>query len=265
MIWIALYLLVGVVAGIAAGLLGIGGGVVNVPALNWIFSAQGMPPNIAFHLAVGTSLATIIITSTSAFLTHYRNGNVYVSFGLKLAAAGVFSAILGAYLGSRLHADYLKPAFGAALILASIQLFLDLRPRRPGQMRFDWWVAASAGFSAGFLSGIFGIGGGIVAVPIMLWIGRFEPKRAVATSSLMVIFMGLSGAATYLATGWQTTREFAWSFGYLHLLALIFVAFSSIFTARLGAQIANRINPLWLKRAFAVLLVLVGLRFLAVF
>jgi len=263
MIWLIGYLGVGVFAGLAAGLLGVGGGIINVPALAWLFNLQSYPADLTFHLGLGTSLAIIVITGSSAATTHYRQGNVNASFGVKIAIAGVLGSVVGAYGASLLTSQILKPAFGVLLIFAGVQMLYSRNLAQSGQAREDWPTALTVGIVAGVVSGFFGVGGGVAAVPLMLWVARFEPKRAVGTSAMMVVFFGLFGGATYVVTGWEKTRELAWTFGYVHALALIFVALSSIFTARWGARLADRMNPLWLKRVFAVMLCLVGLRFIS--
>ncbi len=263
MLYVLLYLLTGVFAGLAAGLLGVGGGIVNVPALTWCFGAQGIPADPAFHLALGTSLATIVFTGGSAAWAHYRQGNVDFFFGLKIAFCGVFGSVCGSYLASRLTAVSLKPAFGVLLVATAVNLFFDRQTKHAGAERRSWTVAAVTGVLAGIAAGFFGVGGGVVAIPLMLWLGRFEPKRAVATSTVMIIVMGLCGSLTYVTTGRAVTRDIPWAFGYVHVLALIFIAASSIVTARLGAALAARIDARGLKRLFALMLLAVGVKFIS--
>ena len=261
MLYLLLYLLTGVFAGLAAGLLGVGGGIVNVPALTWCFGAQGMGADIAFHLALGTSLAAIIFTGASAAWAHHQRGNVDFPFGVKIAVGGIFGSIFGAHLASDLSATVLKPAFGVLLIASAIQMFLDKQPAGGGVERKTWPIAALTGVLAGVAAGFFGVGGGVVAIPLMMWIGRLAPKRAVATSTVMVVGMGLFGSLTYVYTGYAATRAVPWTIGYVHVLALIFIVASSIFTARQGTALAARIDPRGLKRLFALMLVAVGVKF----
>ena len=156
----------------------------------------------------------------------------------------------------------LKPAFGLLLIGVAVQLFLDQK-NRGGEERKTWPIAALTGLLAGLAAGFFGIGGGVVAIPLMMWLGRLAPKRAVATSTVMVVGMGLFGSLTYVSTGYAATRAVPWTIGYVHLLALIFIVLSSIFTARWGAALAARINPRGLKRLFALMLLAVGVKFVS--
>jgi uncharacterized protein len=261
MIFIALYVLVGVFAGLAAGLLGVGGGIVNVPALDHLFARQGISTDITFHLALGTSLAIIIVTSSSAVLGHHKRRKVDIPFALKAGFGGVGGAVLGGYLASLEPASVLRPAFGVLLIAAALKMFFEPMPKLDGERR-QTWLALAIGLASGLGSGFFGIGGGIVAVPLLIWLARMQPPVAVATSSLIIVILSIFGAATYAVTGWAVTTQVPHALGYIHLLALIFVAPISILTARLGVRLAHRINPLWLKRLFAAMLLVVGGRFL---
>lgn len=260
MLEILLYALVGTFAGLAAGLLGVGGGIVNVPALDLIFLRRGIEENLAFHLALGTSLAIIIVTSGSAVVGHYRKKMVDIGFGLRVGVAGIAGAVLGSVLASLLTADALKPAFGLLLVATAAKLLIDKTVAVPPQRR-GWIPAICIGLAAGLASGFFGIGGGIAGVPLLILVAGMSPPAAVATSSLVVCVLSLFGAATYAVTGHAATAHLAHTIGYVHLIALIFVAPLSILTARLGVSLAHAINPLWLKRLFAVMLLVVGGRF----
>ncbi|HPM78832.1 MAG TPA: sulfite exporter TauE/SafE family protein, partial [bacterium] len=195
MIWILLYLLVGLAAGLVAGLLGVGGGIINVPALNLIFTTLGYDAAHTFHLAIGTSLGIIIFTSASAAYTHYRNGNINLPYALKISLIGIGGSVLGAYLAGLLPGTSLKPLFGGLLCFAGLQMLLDRQSQRPGELRTGWKSAGFIGVVAGLIAGFFGVGGGVAAVPLMLWLSRFEPKIAVATSSVVVVAFALFGTA----------------------------------------------------------------------
>jgi len=255
------YLLVGTFAGLWGGLLGVGGGIINVPGLDLIFGRQGIEANLAFHLALGTSLAIIVFTSAGAFHTHYKLGKVDLPFAWRVALSGVAGSVVGGYLASILTARQLKPAFGVLVIVAALKLLSENKVVA-GSSRPSRRSAAPIGLAAGLVSGFLGVGGGIVAVPLLIWITRLPPPRAVATSSAVVTVLGLVGAITYALTGRGKTAEIPWTIGYVHLVALLFVAPISILTARLGARLTHAINQLWLKRIFALMLLFVGGRFL---
>ncbi len=260
MTYALIYLVVGIFAGLTAGLLGIGGGIVNVPALDIIFARQGISPEITFHMALGTSLAIIVITSSSAAYAHYRKGKINIRFAWRTGLSGVGGAVLGGYLASLQPASVLEPAFGGLLILAGVRLLTDRLPEG-GQERSDFRLAALIGIVSGVGSGFFGVGGGIIAVPLLIWLVRMSPLNAVATSSMIIVMLSIFGAGTYAVTGFHVTADIPYALGYVHLLALIFVAPLSILTARLGVWVAHKIDPLWLKRLVAGMSFVVGGRF----
>ncbi|NLH47837.1 MAG: sulfite exporter TauE/SafE family protein [Myxococcales bacterium] len=260
MIYLLIYVFTGIFAGLAAGLLGVGGGIVNVPALDFIFCRQGIDPDVSFHLALGTSLAIIVFTSASAAYAHWRRGTVDVGFGWRAGLGGIVGSVVSSFAAAHLQFTILKPAFALFLIFAAVRLLTEkeIRGREP---RGGPWLAVVVGFLAGLLAGFFGVGGGIIAIPLMLWIARFDPPQALATSNLIIVLVGIFGSFTYLYTGWTVTAAIPHAAGYVHLLALIFVAPLSILTARLGVRLAHAIDSLWLKRLFALMLFAVGWRF----
>jgi uncharacterized membrane protein YfcA len=259
--YVLLYALTGAAAGLVAGLLGVGGGIVNVPVLHAVFKHQGVENDLSFHLALGTSLAAIVFTAASACYAHHQQGEVDVRFGLRIGASGVLGSVVGSYLAAQLTSAVLEPFFGLLLVAAAIQLLVNKQPAQSKRL-VDPRAAYGIGVAAGLLSGFFGVGGGVVAVPLMIWIARFEPARAVATSTLMIVILGAAGAVTYVATGWHSAAAVPWSFGFVHGLALLFLTPTSILTARYSAGWAHRLNPLWLKRMFAVMLLFVAADFL---
>jgi uncharacterized membrane protein YfcA len=255
-----LYLLTGLFAGVVAGLLGVGGGLINVPILDFLFRRQGVAADASFHLALGTSLAAIVFTAASAAWAHHRRGKVDVGFGWRAGVGGLAGAVLGGYVASLLPAATLKPAFAALLVAAAAELLRSQSVHAPGATGGAgkaYWIGALAGVVAGF----FGIGGGIVAVPLLLWWARFDPPRAIATSTLMIVILGAGGAATYVFADWRETAGVPYAAGGVHLLALIFLAPAAIITAPVGAALGHRINPLRLKQLFALALLLVAGRF----
>ncbi|MDP8223595.1 MAG: sulfite exporter TauE/SafE family protein [Candidatus Lernaella stagnicola] len=260
MLSVLLFLLVGIFAGFAAGLLGVGGGIINVPALDWIFLRQGIDPSVTFHMALGTSLAIVVVTSSSAVFGHHKRRMIIFPVAWRAGVAGIAGVVLGGCAASLLSAEILRPAFGVLMLVAAIKLFVEKTPEGDGE-HMGKSLALAIGFGAGVASGFFGIGGGIIAVPLFIWLGRLNPRHAVATSSLMIVIIATFGAGTYVATGYQVTADVPHSLGYVHWLALIFVAPLSILTARLGVWIAHTIDPRWLKALFAVALFIVGIRF----
>ncbi|MAR91129.1 MAG: hypothetical protein CML06_09665 [Pseudomonadales bacterium] len=250
-----IYPVLGVVAGLAAGLLGVGGGLIIVPVLIYAFSLQGFSDAVLTHMAVGTSLATIIITSAGSVYQHHRKGAVlwpvltWFALGLALGALG------GAKLADALHGRLLQILFGGFAILMAIKMAINVTPKAsrslPGPLGLT-----GVGAVIGAVSAIFGIGGGSLSVPFLTWC-NVKMQQAVGTSAAGGMPIALAGAAGFVLTGWDEPVP-AYSLGYVYLPALLGVAITSLLFAQVGARLAHRLPAATLKKIFAVLLVVVG-------
>jgi uncharacterized membrane protein YfcA len=255
-----LYLALGAVAGVLAGLFGVGGGLVIVPVLVFSFAAQGIDASVLTHLAVGTSLATIVFTSINAVREHQRKGAVLWSIFAWMTLGILGGAGIGALTAAQIEGPMLQKIIGVFAIIIAIQMGLDLRPKAsrgvPGKPGLTL-----AGVFIGWASAIFGIGGGSLTVPFLTW--RSVPiQQAVATSSATGLPIALSSALAFMLVGWNVPNLPQWSLGYVYLPAMVGIAITSMFFARFGARLAHRLPPRLLKRLFALLLLCVGLRFL---
>ncbi|MGQ7959833.1 sulfite exporter TauE/SafE family protein [Pseudomonas sp. SP16.1] len=255
-----LYLLLGAAAGVLAGLFGVGGGLIIVPVLVFSFASQGMPAEVLTHLAVGTSLATIVFTSINSLLEHQRKGAVRWPLFRWLTLGILFGAALGALSAAAIHGEYLQKIIGVFALVIAVQMALDLKPRAEGTVPGRPLLAAAGGV-IGWASAIFGIGGGSLTVPFLVW--RSVPmQQAVATSAACGLPIAIAGALSFVATGWGNPQLPPWSVGFVYLPALVGIAVTSMFFARIGARLAHRLSPRLLKRLFALLLFSVGLSFL---
>ncbi|MDA7088888.1 sulfite exporter TauE/SafE family protein [Pseudomonas sp. SA3-5] len=257
---ILLYLVLGAAAGVLAGLFGVGGGIIIVPVLVFSFAAQGFDPNVLTHLAVGTSLATIVFTSVNSVLEHHRRGAVRWHIFVWMTLGILLGAALGAMTAAAIKGPQLQKIIGVFAILVSLQMALDLRPKAissvPGKL-----VLTVAGGVIGWASAIFGIGGGSLNVPFLTW--RSVPmQQAVATSAACGLPIAVAGALTFMWLGWDSPQLPQWSLGFVYLPAMAGIAFTSMFFARFGARLAHRLSPRLLKRLFALLLFSVGVNFL---
>ncbi|WP_061288386.1 sulfite exporter TauE/SafE family protein [Azotobacter vinelandii] len=255
-----LYLPLGAVAGVLAGLFGIGGGIIIVPVLVFSFTAQGFDPAVLTHLAVGTSLATIVFTSINSVIAHHRRGAVLWPLFVWLTAGILVGAVLGSLTAAAIQGPMLQKIIGVFAIAVGLQMGLDLKPRAsrgvPGKS-----ALGLAGVVIGWASAIFGIGGGSLTVPFLTW--RSVPMpQAVATSAACGLPIALCSALSFMAVGWSETHLPAWSLGFVYLPALLGIAATSMFFARFGANLAHRLPPRLLKRLFALQLSAVGLYFL---
>jgi len=255
-----MYLLLGACSGVLAGLFGIGGGLVIVPVLVFVFTAQGIAHNVLTHLAVGTSLAAIFFTSINSVLAHNKKQSVMWSKVIWLGAGVLFGSAFGGVTAAYIPGEYLQKIIGVFALLMSFQMFSGWRPSMQST-HLSKSVMTFSGGVIGWASAIFGIGGGSLMVPFLTWKG-VGIKRAVATSAACGLPIALSGALSFIYMGWQQEALPQYSIGFVYLPALFAIALTSFFFARLGAKLAHQMNPVMLKRLFALLLVIVGFIFL---
>jgi len=250
----------GVVAGLLAGLFGVGGGLIMVPALAFVLPLQGVGPDVVMQVAIGTSLAVISATSVSSMLAHHRRQGVVWPVFLRFAPGLAAGAVAGAFVAHLLPGLVLQRIVGIGAILVAIQMFLDRKPVS------DLGVPGFAGlFSAGsvigLLSALIGIGGGSLTVPFLTWRG-VPIRQAVGTAAACGLPIAWAGAAGFIAAGWSVAGRPEFSFGYVVLPAFAAIAVASVATAPVGARLAHRLPPRMLKRAFAVLLLSIGVTLL---
>lgn len=255
-----LYLLLGGLAGVLAGLFGIGGGIVIVPVLVLSFSAQGFDPSVLTHMAVGTSLATIVFTSINSILAHHRKGAVHWPVALWISAGIVFGVWLGSLTAAAIQGPMLQKIIGVFALLVAAQMAWNIQPKTSVGLPQPRTLSLVGGV-IGWASAIFGIGGGSLTVPYLVWRG-FSIQQAVATASACGFPIALGGAISFVWIGWSEAPLPPWSLGFVYLPALLGIAFTSMYCARIGANLAHRLPPRLLKRLFAALLASVGLYFL---
>ncbi|MBF0481262.1 MAG: sulfite exporter TauE/SafE family protein [Desulfovibrionaceae bacterium] len=255
LVW-ALYPVFGLIAGILAGLLGVGGGIVVVPALVFIFSVQGLPAGHVMQMALGTSLGTIMFTSISSFRAHHRRGAVDWGIVKAIAPGILLGTFSGSYLAARLSTDVLKGFFGVFLLYVATQMLLDVRPK-PSRELPGLPGLTGAGLIIGAVSSLAGIGGGTLTVPFMTWCNT--PMRlAVGTAAAIGFPIALAGTAGYLVNGLGAANLPDYHLGFIYLPALAGVSAASVLTAPLGARLAHALPVSALKRFFAVFLYLVA-------
>lgn len=248
----------GLLAGLLGGMLGIGGGIVIVPALLLLFEARGLDPSLAAPMAVATSLCSIIFTSLSAARAQIRRGAVAWPVVRRWAAFLILGSSSSGQIALLFPRGTLPLFIGSFLALAAIVMFANWRPPAhrslPGRAG-----SAGIGYGAGLLSGLAGIGGGNVIVPTLVYF-NVPVLRAAATASTLGVPIALFGSLGYLWAGWQQPGLPAASAGFIHLPAAAAIITLSVFAAPVGVALAHRLPATALKRIFALLLMAAALR-----
>lgn len=258
---LAAYLVTGLLSGLIAGLLGLGGGIVVVPALMWLFAKLGFAPGWVPHLAVGTSLATIVGTGSASVYAHQRRGAVRWDLFRQLAPWIVLGAWIGSAVAAVLAGGWLRRLFAVFL------LYLGTRMLWPGRIpesagRPGTFTAGLVGVGIGSLSALVGIGGGTLTVPFLARWG-VDMRAAVATASACGVPIALAGAIGFIATGWGQEGLPWGSTGFVYWPAVAGILVASVPSAPVGARLAHTIPLPALRRIFAVLVFLVAGKLLA--
>lgn len=248
-----LYLALGAFAGVLAGLLGVGGGVVIVPVLIYLFTAQQMPAPFILHLALGTSLASIMFTSISSLRAHHRKGAVNWQVFRRVTPGILVGTLLGSWVAAQLSTHFLKEFFIVFLYYIAFQLLLDVKPKPSRQLPGAGGMFGVGSFIGG-VSSLVGIGGGSMSVPFLVWC-NISLHNAIGTSAAIGFPIALAGAVGYVANGLLVGTLPANSFGFVYLPALVGIAVMSMLTAPWGARLTHSLPVPQLKKAFAFLLI----------
>ncbi|MGB0723550.1 MAG: sulfite exporter TauE/SafE family protein [Gammaproteobacteria bacterium] len=250
-------LVAGAAAGTAAGLLGIGGGVIIVPVLSLVFAAEGVDPDILIKVAVGTSLATIVVTAVSSIWAHHRRGAVHWDLVRVMTTGVVPGSLFGAWLADLIPGQWLTVAFVLFLIGVSAQMAWG--PVGAGRALPGPWGLRGVSALVGTISALMGIGGGALHVPYLSWCG-IAVKRSIATAAAIGFPLALASTLGFIVTGLDEPALPAHSIGYVNLPAFGGVVAASIVFAPLGARLAHALPDKVLKRTFAVFLFILALR-----
>ncbi len=251
--FIASLLATGALAGLLAGLLGLGGGTLLVPALTFLLSWRGLEPSIVVHAAIATSMAYIVLSSVSSVIAHHEKGAVRwelvaafspgIFIGALLASAGVFSSI---------KAGWLSLLFAGFVGISGIQMLVGHKPT-PSRTMPNQIGTGAVGAGIGFMSGLVGIGGGIFSVPFMTW-RNIPLRQAVGTSAALGFPIALFNTLGYVWSGMQERQLPEHMLGFVYWPALLALATFGIVLAPVGAKLAHRLPVKLLKRVFAYFL-----------
>jgi uncharacterized protein len=256
---VLLLLGVGCFMGFAAGFFGVGGGIVLVPILLIVYTKIGVEPSIVAHVAFGTSLFVSTFTSLSSSYRHYKNRNVITRAVAILAATSILTALLGSWIADQLTSIALRRIFSVVIFIAGLRLAFQsdekgnqrvARLSRPG--------LAGIGSLTGFVSSLAGVGGGVFSIPMMYQFLNFPIKKAIGTSSAVIVFTTFFASMGYMVNGWGRDGLPSYTVGYVHLGAALPVILTAFFFSQIGAITAHKTEVNRLRRIFGGFLVIVG-------
>jgi len=247
----------GSVTGFLAGLLGVGGGMMLVPFMTFLFTLSKFPPDQVVKMAIATSLATIIFTSVSSLRAHHKKGAVRWDIMKPLGIGAFLGTFIGANFAGAMKGQWLAAFFAVFVGVSALQM---LRNKKPKPSRD---VPKSAGLGVvgsgiGFISSLVGAGGGFITTPFLLWC-NVAMHHAIGTSAALGFPIAVGGLLGYIIAGWGLTGLPAGSVGYIYLPALFATAAATLITAPIGARTAHRMEVKSLKRAFAYMLLALAL------
>ncbi len=252
------YMLLGAIAGLIAGIFGLGGGIIIVPTLIFTFSYLNFPTEVLTHLAVGTSLSTILFTSLSAIYVHHRKLAIDWSLAFKLSVGMLLGGLIGAYFAEFMSGVILQRIFALYTVSVALQMWFAWSPKAiltlPKQLG-----CAFLGGGIGIVSGLFGIAGGSLVVPV-LTLYRIKITQAIATSAVTGFPIALSGSIGYIMMGWNNPSLPESSFGYVYWPAMLGIISSSTIFAKFGAMLAHHLSPIKLKKMLSIVLMLVAIK-----
>lgn len=254
------YLGIGALVGFAAGLLGIGGGVVMVPLLVLVFRATGVPPEHIMHVALGTALAAMIFTSLSSMRAHHAHGAVDWKIARSMSPGMLAGSFVAALVAGFIPTWPLALGFTVLVFYAATQILLDLRP--PGSRELPGAAGLfGAGAAIGAVSSLLAAGGAFMTIPFLAWC-KVPLRRAIGTAAANGLPIAIAGTAGYVFNGWREDALPGPSIGYVYLPALALVVITSMLAAPLGARLAHRLPVKRLRTLFAALLYFFAIRML---
>jgi len=259
-LWWLAYPLLGAFVGFMAGLLGVGGGGIMVPLLTTLFLAQGFARDQVVHMALGTSMAAIVLTSAASLRVHHAHGAVRWDVVRTMTPGILLGTFGGTFIAARIDALPLAIFFSAFMGFIALQMFLNVRPKPTRQLP-GTLGRTGAGVGIGVISALVAIGGGSLTVPFLTWCNILV-RHAIGTSAAIGLPIALAGTMGYLINGWDWPGLPPLTLGFVYIPALIGLSLVSMLTAPIGARLSHRLPVPVLKRIFAVVLLLLSARML---
>ncbi|MCW8091853.1 sulfite exporter TauE/SafE family protein [Alteromonas sp. ASW11-130] len=251
-------LVIGLIVGFLAGMFGIGGGLIIVPALTYLLmSVIGLPLELAMPMAIATSLSAIIFTGYSSARAHYKLGNLKRNIVIWSGVGISFGAILGAQVASSISGALLKNVFAVMMILIALQMIFGKRSTSSHQA--SRLTLSYIGAGSGFFSALMGIGGGVLLVPALTWF-QVNMRQAIGCASFCGLVVAVFGTMSFIVAGLGSPDLPSFTLGYVYLPATFGIVATSIFTAGVGARVGQKVDTELLKKLLAGLLILVSIR-----
>ena len=251
----------GSVVGFLAGLLGIGGGLVIVPALVYLLPLLGVHSDIVMPIALATSLSAIVITSSSAAIAHHRNKNIDWILAKPLMMVVAVGALLGAFIADFLSAQALTQFFAFMVMLLALYMLLSIKATKERAMPATGVLQLISWFM-GIIASLMGIAGGAILVPTLTYFG-LSMRKSIGIATACGVIVALFGSLGYIITGLSQANLPAWSLGYIYLPALVGIIISSSICAPLGVKFASKLPVKTLKKFFAIFLILVAIKMIS--
>ena len=257
-------ILIGICAGFASGLLGVGGGFLIVPLQYFLLKYIGVEPDLAMLISLGTSLAIIIPTSLSGAYRHTRTMDNIVKPGIRLGVFGIIGGAIGGFVASGLPSRILEIIFGCLLLFVVFKNIIDInKEREDAKIPFNLATTAIIGLLVGFSSGLLGVGGGIFLIALLTALLGFSLIEAIGTSSVFICLTAIGGFLSYVVSGWGVST-FPYSIGYVSIINFLLIACFSVPMASFGAKMAHKVPQKKLKIVFSVLVLYMALKMLGV-
>ena len=257
-------ILIGICAGFASGLLGVGGGFLIVPLQYFLLKYIGVQPDIAILISLGTSLAIIVPTSLSGAYRHSRTMDNIVGPGIRLGIFGIIGGAIGGFVASSLPSRILEIIFGCLLLFIVVKNIIGInKERNEPKIPFNLISCAIIGLVVGFSSGLLGVGGGIFLIAILTSLLGFSLIEAIGTSSVFICLTAVGGFLSYIVSGWGVST-FPYSIGYVSIINFALIACFSVPLASVGAKYAHKIPQKKLKIIFSVVVLYIALKMLGI-
>lgn len=255
------YLCCGIIVGFCAGLFGIGGGIIGIPALLVLFSMQNMPIDVAMHMAIGTLLATAFVTSVASIYTHYQKGMILFSVFKKIVIGAVLGSILGIIIANHLHGIYLQYIFAFFLLFIAIRMIIGINTKEKNITLPSDLKVFIATVGVGAVSGMLGLGGGVLMVPFLNTFG-IPLRNAIATTSACILPVTLVGFIGYMIPHVDFSASPGWNTGFVYWPAFIGISLTSMIFAPLGARATHVLPTDLLRKVFAAFLLFIAISIL---